>query len=138
MQDLSIVIDSIKDLPQGIEAMPHNFFTGQPVKDAAAYYLRAVLHDWPDKQAHEILANIRVAMGPSSLLLVNKNALPDTHVPLFAAQADMTMMACVSALERTQKQFKTLLEDAGFELIRVWTPQEAGLGAGSIFEAVKK
>ncbi|MCJ1311746.1 hypothetical protein MMC25_005419 [Agyrium rufum] len=58
VQDLPVVINEAKDLPQGIEAMAHNFFTTQPVKGAKAYYLRTVLHDWPNKQAREILGNI--------------------------------------------------------------------------------
>ena len=48
VQDLPIVADSIKDLPSGISAMKHDFFAPQPIKNAKAYYLRAVLHDWPD------------------------------------------------------------------------------------------
>ena len=42
--------------------MKYDFFTLQPIKDAKVYHLRAVLHDWPEKQAEEILANTRVSM----------------------------------------------------------------------------
>ena len=55
VQDLPIIIDHVKDLPPGIEAMKHDFFSPQPVKDVKAYYCRNFLHDWPDKQAREIL-----------------------------------------------------------------------------------
>lgn len=51
LQDLPAVIDNVKDLSPGIEAMVHDFFAVQPVKGVKAYYLRSVLHDWPDKQS---------------------------------------------------------------------------------------
>ncbi|KAL8636593.1 MAG: hypothetical protein Q9226_009238, partial [Calogaya cf. arnoldii] len=49
----------VQDLPQtlagvptlsasGIEAIPHDFFAPNPIKGAKIYYLRHVLHDWPD------------------------------------------------------------------------------------------
>ena len=60
VQDLPVVIDDAKGLLSGIEAMKHGFFEPQPVRNAQAYYLRMVLHDWPDKQAREFLSNIRV------------------------------------------------------------------------------
>ena len=63
VQDLPVVIDDIKDIPYGIEAMKHEFFTSQPIKNAKAYYLCKVLHDWPDKQAREILSNTRLAIS---------------------------------------------------------------------------
>lgn len=45
LQDIPIVIDDIKDLPSGIEAMKHDFFYPQPVIGAKAYHSRTVLHD---------------------------------------------------------------------------------------------
>jgi hypothetical protein len=86
VQDLPIVIESLKpgDLPEGIEAQAHDFFKPQPVKGANAYYLAAVLHDWPDKQALQILGQIREAMRKKSVVLINENALPERGVPLMA------------------------------------------------------
>ncbi|KAF7342880.1 S-adenosyl-L-methionine-dependent methyltransferase [Mycena sanguinolenta] len=34
-----------------VEFQPHNFFEPQPVKNAAAFLLRHVMHDWPDAKA---------------------------------------------------------------------------------------
>ena len=58
VQDIPVVINSIKELPNGIEAMPHDFFAPQPIRGAKTYYLANVLHDWPDKQARVILKSI--------------------------------------------------------------------------------
>ena len=136
IQDLPIVIDSVKDLPSGISAMKHDFFAEQPVKDAKAYYLRAVLHDWPDKQALKILGSIREAMGSESILLVNETVMPESNVPLYSALADFAMMAGFSSMERTQVQYKALLEKAGFAVVGVWTPRNPTPGSGTLIEAV--
>lgn len=62
-----------------IHAMPHDFFTRQPVRHARAYYIHACLHDWPDVQRRVILGHIRDAMRPDySKLLINEVVLPDT------------------------------------------------------------
>lgn len=59
---------------------------------AKASYLRTVLHDWPDKQALSILARIREAMNPESLLLINEVLTPESNRSLSSIVADLTMM----------------------------------------------
>ncbi|GAB7355456.1 hypothetical protein MBLNU459_g5959t1 [Dothideomycetes sp. NU459] len=113
---------TLTDLPSEIKAMGYNFFDEQPVKGARAYFLRTVLHDWPDKQALQILSKVREAMNAESLLLINETILPEREVALSSAQADLTMMVSFASLERTRKQFAALLDEAGFELMHVWTP----------------
>ena len=56
-------------------------------------------------------------MTEQSILLVDDSALPDTKVPLYNAELDMSMMALLSSQDRSQTQFKELFESAGFELI---------------------
>lgn len=125
LQDLPIVIEAIQEgeLPAGIEAQGYDFFEAQPVIGARAYYLRTVLHDWPDAQARQILARIREAMAPESLLLINETLLPESKIALSSAQADLTMMVSFASLERTQAQFERLLNESGFDLVKVWMPQ---------------
>ena len=138
LEDLPIVIEDVKNLPEGIEAISHDFFTPQPVKGAKAYYLRTVLHDWPDKQARQILGHIRASMTKDSVLLINENTLPEAHVPLYPAELDLSMMAIFSSLDRTRTQFKDLLDSTGFALIQTWTPKVMVPGSGTLFEAVLK
>ncbi len=133
-----MVIDDVRDLPLGIEAIRHEFFTLQPVKNAEAYYLRTVLHDKPDKQSGEILSNTRVAMIKQSILPINEDALPEDNVSLYPAELDISMMAAFSSLDRTQSQFKELLESAGFEQVQIWTPKVMVPGSGTLFEAGHK
>lgn len=129
LQDLPSVIDVITDLPAGIESQGYNFFEEQPIKGARAYYLRTVLHDWPDKQARQILSRIRKAMAPDSMLLINETLLPESSVALSSAQSDLAMMVSFASLERTRAQFEHLLNESGFELVQVWMPD--GLTASS-------
>jgi O-methyltransferase domain len=123
LQDLPIVIAEAHNIPAGIEAHGYDFFNKQPIKGAKAYYLRTVLHDWPDKQAIQILIRVREAMAPDSILLINETMLPESNVALSSAQADLTMMVSFASLERTKEQFVALLHNSGFELIKVWMPK---------------
>jgi hypothetical protein len=55
LQDIGPVIDGI-ELPDGIEAMAHDFFKPQPIKKAEVYYLAHILHDWPARKQKPSLA----------------------------------------------------------------------------------
>lgn len=132
VEDIPAVIDDIApgSLPAGVEAMKYDFFTPQPVKGAKAYYLSNVLHDWPDKQARQILSNVKDAMSADSILLISENVLPETGVTLFSASTDLIMMGNFAALERTEAQFRTLLDSVGLELVKAWALANAVTGDG--------
>jgi hypothetical protein len=142
LQDIEPVIQDAKTrgLPEDIEVMAVDFFQTQPVKSAKAYFLRNILHDWPDKQAGVILRNLHDAMGSAgeSLLLISESLMPESHVPLYNAKIDLNMMTGFAALERTEKQFVTLLHSCGFEVVKVWKPDSAREGVQALLEAVKK
>lgn len=138
LQDLPVVINNLKGLPKGIELAAHDFFTPQPLKGARAYYMRTVLHDWPDKQAQNILKNLRDAMGKDSLLLIYELIVPDEDHTVWHAQMDITLMATLAALERTRQQWVDLLDAAGLKLQAVWEPKNGVSGSGSLLEVVLK
>ncbi|KAJ7143715.1 hypothetical protein C8R44DRAFT_139056 [Mycena epipterygia] len=54
----------------------HDFFTPQPVVDAAVFLLRVVLHDWPDAFAQRILLRLREAAAPHTRLVLADFILP--------------------------------------------------------------
>jgi hypothetical protein len=56
----------------------HNFFEPQPVKEAAVYILRFILHDWPDVEAITILQQLRPALGPNSKIILLEQIVPYT------------------------------------------------------------
>jgi hypothetical protein len=68
VQDLPEVVEEAKKspIPEQIRLISHNFFDPQPeeAKGAKAYYISLVLHNWADKQATQILVNIRDALKP--------------------------------------------------------------------------
>jgi hypothetical protein len=127
-------------LPEGIESLGHDFFQPQPptIRNAKAFYLGNVLHDWPDKQAKQILEHIREVTGKHSFLLINENALPDDNVAFYPAALDLIMMGVFASLDRTAAQFEELLNSAGLTLVGTWKPKDYGPGSGTLFEAVLK
>ena len=133
LQDLAHV-SGTADIGNGIDVQVHNFFDEQPVKGAKAYYLRTVIHDWPDKQAVEILSRLREAMAPSSLLLIHEKVMPETNIPWMAAIGDMTMMTAFSSLERNKSEWEILLEKAGLKISRFWKPEGSSAQQQAIIE----
>ncbi|KAF8629507.1 hypothetical protein AX17_005633 [Amanita inopinata Kibby_2008] len=59
-----------------VEFQVHDFFTPQPVKHAAVFLLRVVLHDWPDDFARRILQQLRYAANKDTRLLIADFVLP--------------------------------------------------------------
>ncbi|TFY82569.1 hypothetical protein EWM64_g1435 [Hericium alpestre] len=55
-----------------ISFVPINFLEQSPESGADFYYLRHVIHDWPDHDAVTILENVRKAMKPTSRVLVRE------------------------------------------------------------------
>ncbi|TFY54971.1 hypothetical protein EVG20_g9490 [Dentipellis fragilis] len=60
--------DALKE--NRVSFVPINFFTESPVPNQDIYYMRMIIHDWPDAASVDILTNVRKAMKPSSRLLV--------------------------------------------------------------------
>ncbi|PPQ91840.1 hypothetical protein CVT25_000816, partial [Psilocybe cyanescens] len=54
----------------------HDFFTPQPIHNAAVFLLRVVLHDWPDVFARKILLRLREAAMPETKLFIADFVLP--------------------------------------------------------------
>ncbi|PQE16456.1 O-methyl transferase B protein [Rutstroemia sp. NJR-2017a BVV2] len=108
-------------LPEGVEAIVHDFYTPQIIKGAKIYYLRAILHDHADDKARLILKNIMQAMDSESLILLDEMVLPNEGVDWFATQTDLTMLAAFGSMERTEKQWGELLEGVGLRVRRVVT-----------------
>jgi hypothetical protein len=140
LEDLPEIVASAHTLPSGIEGIGHDFFQPQPstLRNAKAYYLRNVLHDWPDEQAKKILENVRELMTEDSILLIDENALPDRNVATYPATMDIIMMGVMASLDRTAAQFEELLNSAGLKLVATWKSKEYVPGAGTLSEAVLK
>jgi hypothetical protein len=95
-----------------------NFFTDVPVK-GDTYMLKKVIHDWPDDRARDILSRCREAMSDGSRLLVIESIVPASQAPTFMTFLDLWMLVFAGGRERTQEEFRTLLQSAGLHLSRI-------------------
>lgn len=133
--DLPQALSGIKadDLDPSIEKVEYDFFKEQPVKNARAYFMHHILHDWSDKYCLHILGHIREAMKPGySKLLIHDLVLPNRGATAYQCIYDMLMMSFNGGAERSRKQWSTLLEQAGFD-VSFWVDDE---DADGIIEAV--
>ncbi|KAG2366698.1 O-methyltransferase-domain-containing protein [Suillus spraguei] len=123
-----------------------NFFEGVPVKGKDIYYLRNIIHDWPDRESAVILSNVRKALGPNSRLLIHdcvlrqlsrqqaveedsKLGIVSAPEPLLANfgvgnihsyKQDIHMLFATNAKERSLQESLTLATVAGLKLEKVW------------------
>ncbi|KAJ5637781.1 hypothetical protein N7490_007660 [Penicillium lividum] len=134
LQDLPKVLNGVSGRESDIEVMPYSFMEPQPVQGARAYYLRSIFHDWSDEICHQILCNTMSAMasGYSRILIVDF-VLPDTETPLMQASLDIQMMSIGAGVERSETQWRELLQKAGLEITGIWSQ---GPGMESVIEAV--
>lgn len=120
VQDIPETLDRAKPA-EGIEFQVQDFFKQQQVKGAKFYYLRHILHDWTDADCVKILSSIVPAMGPESRLVIDEVVLPNVNVPWQAAYMDLTMMSSLGGIERTRKEYETLLEKVGLRIVDMKT-----------------
>jgi demethylsterigmatocystin 6-O-methyltransferase len=118
VQDLPVTLMSAKPI-ESLEFVAHDFHKPQPIKGAKIYYLRKILHDWPDNDCINILKNIVDVMDPNSRLIVDEVVMPDIGVPWQAAYMDLTMMASLGGLERTKVEYEDLLDRAGLKVVQI-------------------
>lgn len=100
--------------------MEHDFFTPQPLRGARAYFFHAVSHDWPDEDCARIFGNVKGAMKRGySRLLIYEIVLPARGATSLMTSLDLQMMNVLSALERTEDRWKTLLEGCGLRIVGI-------------------
>ncbi|KAL4879447.1 sterigmatocystin 8-O-methyltransferase precursor [Aspergillus karnatakaensis] len=129
IQDLPHVVSSIPTPPEKTELLAHDIFKPQPVKGARVYYLHWILHDWSDERAREILSNIAASMEPGySRLVINENIIPDTNCDFAVACLNILMTVQVGSLERTELQWRELLNSAGLTEMSFHQPPGEGEG----------
>jgi ubiquinone/menaquinone biosynthesis C-methylase UbiE len=91
-------------------------FFDHPPPDGDAYLLSRVLHDWDDDQAATILANCRRAMRTDARLLVIERIVPPGDQPHESKFMDLNMLVMAGGRERTEPEYRALLERSGLQL----------------------
>jgi hypothetical protein len=117
------------DLPSGLDAtvaaqrcrvVAGDFFESVP-DGADAYLLKQVLHDWDDAACVEILRTVRAAASPQARVLIVDRMLPElvSDADTQTLLVDVLMMVVTGGRERTEAEFRGLLDSAAFEATRI-------------------
>jgi O-methyltransferase domain len=99
------------------EVISGDFFHSVP-EEGDAYILSRVIHDWDDHEAVTILKVVRKAMKAHSRLLLFETLIRADNRPAYPLLSDLNMLLLTGGLERTEAEYRTLYEAAGFELSR--------------------
>ena len=94
------------------EAVAGDFFDAVPA-GGDAYLLKRVIHDWDDERAVAILRNCQRAMSEGGRLLVIELVIPPGNDPSFSKLFDLLMLVQSGGQERTEAEYRTLLDAAG-------------------------
>jgi hypothetical protein len=95
-----------------------SFFDGVP-DGGDAYVLKAIIHDWDDERATEILRACRQAMHAEAKLLVLERIVAPPNEGSDGKFSDLNMLVSLSGRERTEDEFESLFAAGGFRLDRV-------------------
>lgn len=95
------------------------------VSGARAYYMRYIMHDYPDEKCHRILRNTTAAMDRESVILIDDVIIPNERANPHSTDKDIAMMVNFAAMERTESQWLSLFDSAGLRLLKSATYNEA-------------
>jgi hypothetical protein len=115
-----------------IEKVSGDFFESVPA-GADAYMMKHIIHDWNDEQSIKILQNIHRAMNDDGKVLIVEMVVPKGNEPSPAKGLDIVMLTIEGGKERTEKEYRELLDAASLRLTRI-IPTRSPY---SIVEAVK-
>lgn len=105
----------VADRCQTIEG---SFFETVPA-GADAYLFRHILHDWTDEQCVQILSHCRKVIPSDGRLLVVECVVPAGNGRSLSKDFDMGMMIFPGGAERSEGEFQSLFNRAGFELTSI-------------------
>jgi hypothetical protein len=95
-----------------------SFFEDVP-SGGDAYLLKNIIHDWADDKALQILRNVRAAAGPRSTVLLVEMVVRESGRDGPENWVDLEMLLNLGSRERTEQEYRKLLQQAGFRMTRV-------------------
>jgi hypothetical protein len=120
-----------RGLADRIKIAAGSFFESVPA-GGDAYLLSHIIHDWSEEQCLTILGNCRRAMKPGSRLLIIEMVLPTGDTPHPGKMFDIVMLVLPGGQERTEPDYRALLDKAKFRLTRV-VPTESAVSVVEAF-----
>ena len=127
--DLPTVVEAAHDVLRAAGVLDRcdilggDFFT-DPLPRANVYILSRILHDWNDERARSILRNCRRTLADDGRLLLVEQTIPEGQEADFDKLFDLHLLVLVGGKERTETEWRALLDQEGFELRQI---TESGL-----------
>jgi hypothetical protein len=124
LYDLPHVVRDAPKLIQGrgladrVRIVSGSFFERVP-EGGDAYLLSHIIHDWSEEQCLTILGHCRHAMKPTARVLIIEMVLPPGNQPHPGKMLDMMMLVGPGGQERTEPEYRALLNRAGLRLTKV-------------------
>lgn len=101
------------------ERVGGNFFESVP-QGHEVYLLSHILHDWDDESCLRILKCCKQAMTAQSKLLITDAIIPPPDDSRYQGKlSDIQMLLVLTGKERTEIEFRTLIESAGLRVNRI-------------------
>ncbi|PHH62237.1 hypothetical protein CDD81_7297 [Ophiocordyceps australis] len=119
-----------------------DFFQPNKTPRADVYFMRHILHNWPDASAKALLGKLSAAMSPSSKLLLcehvvypayrdveGRGEMDEAVAPepllanwgdVYTSRMDVMMLAALGARERSRREVEALVGGVGLVVWRVW------------------
>ena len=102
------------------EVVGGDFFDATSIPEGDLYVLKAIIHDWDDETAGQILSNIREVMPSNARVLLCEALLPDANESHLAKLTDIEMLVhSDGGRERTAEEYRQLLASADLKMTRV-------------------
>ena len=106
-------------LGERCEVIGGSFFDSVP-PGGDCYLLKFVIHDWDDERAVQILRNVRAAIADNGRVLLLEFVIPPGNEYHHSKFLDLHLLVLTEGgRERTEAEYRELLQAAGFRLRRV-------------------
>jgi len=141
-----------------VKLQGHDFFQSQPIKNPDVFFMKSIIHDWPDDDARTILRNLREASSPNTRLFSMDKIIPYTcetgaleveGVEIIGPASEdakagsgfgnvlsylssVCMMTFINGQERTLKHTIKLFHEAGWEIYKIYQSEVQGEFASQI------
>ncbi|KNZ74282.1 Sterigmatocystin 8-O-methyltransferase [Termitomyces sp. J132] len=132
-----------------IEFKAFDFLADSPIEGCDVYYLKNIIHDWPDNECIQILRNIRAVLKPGACILIHEYVLqhanhtdassstftnaPEPMLPNYGIgrirqyNCDIAMMVIHNGKERTLDNFIDIASKADLQFVKLWCVGEMSM-----------